>query len=133
MTLTPETFDKAKFKQQFYPANPFADGIRIEASQVPIKVFKACLQADLTLENLGFAERGMISGTTIFVQVDRGWLAVLLQRKRTIQSYVATAVRGSLNSRANRRKLILEVDDPQLHQDLIEADEALDFVPGVRE
>lgn len=131
MITTPETFDKAKFKQQFYPANPFANGVVIEASQVPVEVFKECFQADLALEALNVSERCVIPGMVIFVQIDGNWLKALLQRKRIIYSYVATVLQGSPEARHRHRQQILEIDNPQLHQDLIEADEALDFIPGV--
>lgn len=129
MTTKPETFDEAKFKHEFYPANPF-NGVSIEASQVPIEVFKACFQADLALERFNLPERSVIPGMIICVQVDRNWLKALLQRKRIICSYIATVLRDRPEVRRKHREQILEIDDPQLHEDLIEADEALDFVPS---
>ncbi len=129
MTTTPKTFDEAKFKHEFYPADPF-NGVSVEASQVPIEVFKACFQADLALERFNLPERCVIPGMIICVQVDGNWLRALLQKKRIIQSYVATVLRDRPEVRRKHREQILEIDDPQLHEDLIEADEALDFIPG---
>ena len=131
MTTT-QMFDKATFLKQFYPANPFADGVLIDALQIPIEVLAICYQADLVLEQNELDERVVVTAGKIIVQLDSEWTERWLARKRLIHGYVHAKVHNELLGLAGRyRKQLLEIDDPQLHQGLIEADKALDFVPGV--
>ena len=125
MTNT-QAFDKTKFLERFYPANPFADGVLMDALQIPIEVLAICYQADLFLEKNELDERVVVTAGKIIVQLDSEWTERWLTRKRLIHGYVHAKVHNEFLGLAGRyRKQLLEIDDPQLHQELIEVDKAI--------
>lgn len=124
MTTT-QTFKRTQFLKQFYPANPFAGGVLIDALQIPIEVLATCYQADLVLEQTEIDERVVATAGKIIVQLDTEWTEKWLSRKRLVHGYVHAKVHNDILGLADRyRNQLLEIDDPQLHQDLIEADKA---------
>lgn len=124
MTST-ETFDRTQFLKQFYPANPFAGGVLIDALQIPIEVLVTCYQADRVLEQNDFDERVVVTAGKTIVQLDHEWTERWLARKSLIHTYVHAKVHDHILGLADRwRNHLLEIDDPQLHQELIEVDKA---------
>ena len=131
MTITPETFDKAQFKKEFYPADPF-NGVSIEATQLSLNIFALCVKADLALKRADRPEEVIFSGSTIiftrFVRLDREWIKSYLEQKAMIQTYIINTLRDGVRLGSDNKKDLLEFfGNLQLHDDEIEADTVLGF------
>lgn len=114
------------FKKKFYPVDPF-DGAWVSAHEIPIEIFITAVRAEKQLdEDLGFwLDVFDPSFSNIVARIDVGWLNKRRNHKQLIHNYVSCMVRGNLAAAAIARNAIMAVNDPQLGQDLIEADEAL--------
>lgn len=127
----PNAFDREQFLKRFYPVNPFDGGVWAEADKLPIEVFTACVAASVFLEDCGESAVAFKNESSkILVRVDADWYQSFLRRKKLVYGFVVAALQKSDETSellSKYRQQLAEFDDPQLHQDLIEAQEAIDF------
>lgn len=121
------------FKRDFYPANPFEDGLWTSIISTPIEVMIKCLQAEKNLENDGHSM--WLAATSDYypmplLRLNSQWIEELTARKLAIYRYASAVVSGDISAIADCRKQIVETEDLQLKQDLIEADEILQLKPA---
>lgn len=127
----PIAFDREQFLKRFYPTDPFESGVWVEADKVPIEVFTACVAASTFLTNFGHTEETFKTILSkVLIRVDAKWYRLFVRRRAIVSGFIAAALdqkpgQTSVLLAKYRQQISGIDDDPQLHQDLIEAEESI--------
>ncbi|MEG4010361.1 hypothetical protein QUA41_30700, partial [Microcoleus sp. Pol11C1] len=130
----------SKFKREYFPADPFDDGILVDAAWLDIADLAAIYKAAKTLENQGneaFVKCLILSREhahlSPLVRVNPLFVDANRQRKIEVCSLLWSFYWGDCGEFAEKRAEILEMKDPQLAEYLQQAEEALNLTAAEME
>lgn len=123
----------ANFKREHFPADPFDDGVLVDAAYLNIPDLVAIYKAAKTLErqgNAAFVNTLILSrgeGKTEMVRVNPLWVDASRQRKLEICKLLDTFYWGTSSTFAEKGQEIIEMGDAQLLEYLQQVGESLDL------
>lgn len=124
----------ANFKREFFPADPFDDGILVDAAYLDVKDLATIYRASKALEDNG--HQPFINSLILYrdgaklppiVRVNPLFVDACRQRKIEVCELLQEFSCGTDKTFAEKRQQIIEMDDPQLLEYLRQAEEALEL------
>lgn len=124
----------AKFKKEFWPADPFETGVLVDAHYLEVSDLAAIYKAAYTLklqgneafvDNLILYKRKQDSTWNPLLRVSPLWIDAARQRKIEICELLEAYYRKEYESFVEKRQEIIDMKDAQLLEYLRQAEEAL--------
>lgn len=126
----------ANFKREYFPADPFDDGVLVDAAYLDIKDLTAIYRAVKALEREGhqpFVNCLILSRDNAhlapMVRVNPLFIDACRQRKIEVCELLQGFFYGTCRSFADKRQQIVDMGDAQLLEYLTQVEEALNLTP----
>lgn len=127
----------ANFRREHFPADPFEDGVLVDASYLAINDLVAIYRASKALDDGGhqpFVNHLVLPRNGVrlppMVRVNPLFMDACRQRKTKACELLHEFFYGTDKTFAEKRAQVIEMDDPQLLEYLRQVEEALELTPA---
>lgn len=124
----------ANFRREHFPADPFEDGVLVDASYLTINDLATIYRASKTLDDDG--HQPFVNNVVLYidgvklppmVRVNPLFIDACRQRKTKVCELLHEFFYGTDKTFSEKRAQIIEMDDPQLLEYLRQVEEALEL------